>query len=223
MIIVGRNRFRARYRQVGEPGQTGFRSAQRMGTGRSASLRRPALSAIGKAGDSPANWRKRLRTWPKLIPGSSRWTSPKTSPLASLMGSHQPRPPWLTIRISPSPRRYFRLSLVLSFRSSSKAAACARARRRNAPCRAARRFPDHSWSLLPFGCRSWAVWPWAGLRPCPSRRPRGGRAARARGTRGSLRRTLVGAAGASGSHPPLPRSSGEVRGPPLRSRRRGSS
>lgn len=30
--------------------------------------------------------------------------------------------------------------------------------------------------------------------------PRGGRAAKARGTRGSLRRTLVGAAGASGSH-----------------------
>ncbi len=71
-----------------------------------------------------------------------------------------------------------------------------------------RRFRGRSWSLLPFGCRSWAVWPWAGPRPCPSRRPRGGRAARARGTRGSLRRTLVGAAGASGSHPSLPRSSG---------------
>src|SRR5208337_232018 len=47
------------------------------------------------------------------------------------------------------------------------------------------------------------------LRPCPARRPRGGRAARARGTRGSLRRTLVGAAGASGSHPLLLRFSRE--------------
>src|SRR5208282_6856609 len=51
-----------------------------------------------------------------------------------------------------------------------------------------------------FERRSWAQWPWACLRPCPARRPRGGRAARARGTRGSLRRTLGGAAGASGSH-----------------------
>jgi hypothetical protein len=37
----------------------------------------------------------------------------------------------------------------------------------------------------------------------PPARPRGGRAARARGTRGSVRRTLGGAAGASGSHPVL--------------------
>src|SRR5580693_5886247 len=42
----------------------------------------------------------------------------KWSPLSSLVGSHQPRPAWQTIRISPSPRRYFRLSFVLSFRSS---------------------------------------------------------------------------------------------------------
>jgi len=40
------------------------------------------------------------------------------SPLASLSGSHQPRPLWLTIRISPSPRRYFRLARELSARSS---------------------------------------------------------------------------------------------------------
>ena len=52
---------------------------------------------------------------------------------------------------------------------------------------------------MAFGC----------LRPCPARRPRGGRAARARGTRGSLRRTLGGAAGASGSHPHLLRFSRE--------------
>ena len=42
-----------------------------------------------------------------------------------------------------------------------------------------------------FKRRSWARWPWDCLRPCPARRPRGGRAARARGTRGSLRRTLA--------------------------------
>jgi len=103
MIAEESQRFRTRYRQVGELGQTAFRSAQRSG---------------GKRGDNPANSRRRLRTWPKLRPGSSLCTSPKTSPLASLVGSHHPRPAWLTIRISPLPRRYFRLSLVLSFRSS---------------------------------------------------------------------------------------------------------
>jgi hypothetical protein len=81
-------------------------------------FRPPALSTGGKRGDNPANSRRRLRTWPKLMPGSSFCTSPKTSPLASLVGSHHPRPAWLTIRISPLPRRYFRLSFVLSFRSS---------------------------------------------------------------------------------------------------------
>jgi hypothetical protein len=45
--------------------------------------------------------------------------------------------------------------------------------------------------LLAFERRSWAVWPWACLRPCPTLKPRDRRAARARGTRGSLRRTLV--------------------------------
>src|SRR5580704_8406885 len=42
--------------------------------------------------------------------------------------------------------------------------------------------------LLAFERRSWVVWPWACLRPCPAPRPRGRRAARARG---SLRRTLA--------------------------------
>src|SRR5271168_3939146 len=92
--------------------------AQRSATGLSGMFRAPALSTSGKRGDIPANSRRRLRTWPKLMPGSSLCTSPKTSPLASLVGSHHPRPAWLTIRISPLPRRYFRLSLVLSFRSS---------------------------------------------------------------------------------------------------------
>src|SRR5271166_5559571 len=118
MITEGSQRFRARYRQVGELGQTAFRSAQRSATGLSGSLRPPALSVGGKLGDRPANSRRRLRTWPKLMPGSSLCTSPKTSPFASLVGSHHPRPAWLTIRISPLPRRYFRLSFVLSFPSS---------------------------------------------------------------------------------------------------------
>src|SRR5271165_4532728 len=83
--------------------------------------------------------------------------------------------------------------------------------RRNAPYGAVPRFQGRvrSCPLLAFERRSWAQWPWACLRPCPARRPRGGRAARARGTRGSLRRTLGGAAGASGSHPPLLRFSRE--------------
>src|SRR4029077_672012 len=58
------------------------------------------------------------------------------------------------------------------------AAVCAPARQRNAPCRAVLRFLGRSWSLLAFERRSSAVWPWASLRPCPARRPRGGRAAR---------------------------------------------
>src|SRR5271166_475377 len=118
MIAEGSQRLRARYRQVGVLGHKAFRSAQRSATGLSGSLRPPTLSTGGKLGDNPANSRRRLRTWPKLRPGSSLCTSPKTSPLASLVGSHHPRPAWLTIRISPLPRRYFRLSLVLSFRSS---------------------------------------------------------------------------------------------------------
>jgi NAD(P)-dependent dehydrogenase (short-subunit alcohol dehydrogenase family) len=44
-------------------------------------------------------------------------------------------------------------------------AACAPARRRNAPCRAGLRFPGRSWSLLAFERRSSAVWPWA-FAPC---------------------------------------------------------
>src|ERR1700723_3319897 len=67
------------------------------------------------------------------------------------------------------------------------------AQRRNAPFRAIPRFRGRvgSYPLLAFERRSWAVWPWACLRPCPAPEPRDGRAARARGTRGSLRRTLV--------------------------------
>lgn len=46
----------------------------------------------------------------------------KTSPLAELCGSHQPCPSWLTIRISPARRRYFRARRVLSRRSDRLAA-----------------------------------------------------------------------------------------------------
>src|SRR6202035_4396326 len=67
------------------------------------------------------------------------------------------------------------------------------AQRRNAPFRAIPRFRGRvgSYPLLAFERRSWAVWPWACLRPCRAPKPRDRRAARARGTRGSLRRTLV--------------------------------
>ena len=117
----------------------------------------------------------------------------KTSPLASLVGSHQPRPAWLTMRISPLPRRYFRLSFVLSFRSSFQHGGVRSSTRAQRTSRAIPRFRGHagSYSLLAFERRSWAVWPWACFRPCPAPKPRDRRAARARGTRGSLRRTLV--------------------------------
>jgi hypothetical protein len=53
------------------------------------------------------------------------------------------------------------------------------------------RGPAWSYPLLAFERRSSAVSPWACLGPCPAPKPRDRRAARARGTRGSLRRTLV--------------------------------
>src|ERR1700677_4089295 len=190
MIAEGSQRFRARYRQVGELGQTAFRSAQRSATGLCGLFRSPAPSTGGKRGDNPANSRRRLRTWPKLRPGSSLCASPKTSPLASLVGSHQPRPAWLTMRISPLPRRYFRLSLVLSFRSSFQhGGVCSNTTAQWTFSRNPRfRGRVGSYPLLALGRRSWAVWPWACLRPCPARKPRDRRATRARG---SLRRTLV--------------------------------
>ena len=52
------------------------------GDGSVRSFAAPSLSAIGKLGDNPANSRRRLRTWPKLIPGSSLWTRPNTSHVA---------------------------------------------------------------------------------------------------------------------------------------------
>src|SRR5271170_6217691 len=89
------------------------------------------------------------------------------------------------------------------------AAACARARPRNAPCRAGLRFLGRSWPLLAFERRSSAVCLGLLFAPAlPVDREAvalQGRAERA----GAPRRTLVGAAGASGSHPFLLRSSGE--------------
>src|ERR1700722_5739207 len=72
-------------------------------------------------------------------------------------------------------------------------AAFAPAPQRNAPSRAIPRFRGlvGSCPLLAFERRSWAAWPCACFRPCPAPKPRDRRAARARGTRGSLRRTLV--------------------------------
>src|SRR5271166_2354884 len=203
MIAEGSQRFRTRYRQVGESGQIAFRSAQRSATGLSGIFWAPALSTGGKRGDNPANLRRRLRTWPKLRPGSSLCTSPKTSPLASLVGSHHPRPAWLTIKISPLPRRYFRLSFVLSFQSSFQGGGV---RSSTTPqCTLSRSslisgsYPVMSAPRIRAQELGWHTFGFSG--PCPSRQPRGGRAARARGTRGSLRHTLVGAADVSGSHP----------------------
>src|SRR5580692_9016532 len=89
------------------------------------------------------------------------------------------------------------------------AAACAPARRRNAPCRAVLRFPGRSWSLLALGAGAWPSGLGLLFAPAlPADREAGalqGRAERA----GAPRRTLVGAAGASGSHPFLLRSPGE--------------
>lgn len=72
----------------------------------------------GKEGLSPANSRSSLRAWPKLRPGSRYWTRWKQSPFAPLCGSHHPRPSWLTMRISPGPRRYLRAPRELSLASS---------------------------------------------------------------------------------------------------------
>src|SRR5208337_1037789 len=84
----------------------------------------PRLSRAGsdgaKSGRTPAKGRSIFRTSPKLRHGSRCWTSRKTSPLASLFGSHHPAPPCVTMTISPAPRRYLRQRLELSLRSSSQ-------------------------------------------------------------------------------------------------------
>jgi hypothetical protein len=97
------------------------------------------------------------------------------------------------MRISPLPRRYFRLRFVLSFRSSFQHGGVHSST--TAQCTFSRN-SSISWSYRVMYTprverRSWVVRPWACLRPCPAPKPRDGRAARARGTRGSLRRTLV--------------------------------
>src|SRR5574337_2074578 len=117
MTVAGSPLLRVRYRQVGHFGHTAGRSVQRSATD-FCDDRPPALSNDGHRGATPASSRRRLRTWPKLRLGSNLCISAKTSPRASLVGSHQPLPSWLTMRISPLPRRYLRLRFVLSLRSS---------------------------------------------------------------------------------------------------------
>ena len=86
--------------------------------GHPAPLSARARRAAEEAGVMPAKPRSTRHAPAKVRLGSRCWTRVKTSPLASLRGSHQPRPPWLTITISPGPRRYLRLRRVLSARSS---------------------------------------------------------------------------------------------------------
>ncbi len=65
------------------------------------------------------------------------------------------------------PRRYFRLSLVLSFRSSFNGGGVRSST--TAQCTLSRRSSiSGSCPLLTFERRSWAQWPWACLRPCPA-------------------------------------------------------
>src|ERR1700722_6364781 len=64
---------------------------------------------------------------------------------------------------------------------------------RQCPSSAIPRFRDRvgSYPLLALECRSWAVWPWTCFHPCPAPKSRDRRAAIARATGGTLRRTLV--------------------------------
>ena len=170
MIVEGSPRLSREITPGRRIGPYWFSLGPAFGDGSVRILRRPALSADGKLGDSPANSRRRLRTCPKLRPGSSFCTRQKTSPLASLVGSHQPRPAWLTIRISPLSRRYFRLSFVLSFRSSFQQ------RRRSLQHHGAMHLAPQ---FLDFGVvsshlrssrfkrRSWAAWPFRWSSPLP--------------------------------------------------------
>ncbi len=69
----------------------------------------------------PDKARSKCRTCPKLRLGSRNCARANTSPLAWLLGSHQPRPPWLTITSPPAPHRYFQQCRVLSVLSSFQA------------------------------------------------------------------------------------------------------
>ena len=91
------------------------------------------------------------------------------------------------------PRRYFRLSFVLSFRSSFQHRRCLL--QHHSAMHLLSQFLD--FGVVSGHIRSSRLSAGAGLSglglfcPCPAFKPRDGRAARARGTRGSLRRTLV--------------------------------
>ena len=95
----------------------------RWGTGTCGARARRTLRASGNVGAIPPTKPRSIwRASAKFRPGSRCWTKLKMSPLASLNGSPQPRPSWLTITItiSPTPRRYFRQRRVLSARSSRR-------------------------------------------------------------------------------------------------------
>jgi hypothetical protein len=91
------------------------------------------------------------------------------------------------------PRRYLRISFVLSLRSSFQHGGVCSSPQRNAPSLAIPRFRGRvgSYSLLAFERRIWAVWPRACLCSCRTLQPRDRQATRAGGARGSWRRTLV--------------------------------
>ena len=91
------------------------------------------------------------RTFGAKALGSRCWVRLNTSSLASLIGSHQPRPPWLMISTSPAPRRYFRHFGVLPSLSSSQPGC----RRSNS---AVQLTPARSWSSS-VSCPLIAVFP----------------------------------------------------------------
>ena len=213
MIAEGSQRFRERYRQVGELGHTAFRSAQRSATGLSGSFGPLPCRLAGSSAAQSGEFAQALAD----VAEAEAWLEPlhQSKDVAFGVAGRIP-PPASGVADDQDFAFASPVLQAACFACSpsdpvSTAAGFAPAPRRNAPCRAVPRFQGRvrSCPLLAFERRSWAQWPWACLRPCPARRPRGGRAARARGTRGSLRRTLGGAAGASGSRPPLLRFSRE--------------
>src|ERR1700709_1734573 len=68
--------------------------------------------------------RRTLRISRKLRLGLRNCTSPKMSPLAVLVGSHQPRPSCVTRSISPLGLLYLRQLRVLSFLSNCQGGEC---------------------------------------------------------------------------------------------------
>ena len=145
------------------------------------------------------------RAAPKFRPGSRWRMRVKMSPLRSLSGSHQPRPSWLMMTISPSPRRkYLKATWQechLRRGRAAKLAAAAPAARRSSlrPSVIQSLHPDHSshqnsgsglagqgelFSLFPICSRG---------TPSDARQPRSrrGRQGRAQHGERAARRTLA--------------------------------